>query len=225
MEINKTSEQKAYDLIKNGIINRKLAPGIQLIEATVAEKLDISRTPVRNALKKLSNEGLIKTIPNKGSFVIQPTIEEIEQAFEMRLELELMAIKTIIMNAMEDDITNLEVLVDREAYAIGNRDILEYVNINKEFHMLIAHVSRNKFLIQFTEKIIDIINIFVLLYDVFNEVRPEDIKSIDEHRQIINAIKTKNKEALETLIKNHLNSGFNIIRINKLGYKKLEDLF
>lgn len=225
MAYKKSSGQAAYELVKDAIINRKLAPGTQLIESTIAEKLGISRTPVRSALKRLCDEGLIKIVINKGAFVTQPTIEEIEQAYAMRIELELIAAKWVISNAMDDEITNLKMLVDREEYAVKNRDILEYININKEFHLVLAGASNNKFLLEYIEKIIDKINVFSILYDVFYEDKLDNFKSIKDHLQIIDCIKKKDRDMLETLIKQHLNRSFHTIKINRLGYKKIEDLF
>jgi DNA-binding GntR family transcriptional regulator len=225
METKISSEQRAYELIKDAIVSRSLAPGTQLVENTIAEKLNISRTPIRNALKRLKEEGLINIITNKGAFVVQPSIKEIEQAFKMREELELITLKTLIGNAMNDDLANLNELVDREEYAFKNMNMLEYTSINKEFHMVLAGISGNSFLVEFTGKIIDKINVFMLIYDIFYKMKAEENKSVMEHRQIIKAIKDKDTVALEAIIRQHLKNSYHIIKIKNLGYKHLEDLF
>ena len=108
-----TVEQKVYHLIKNAIMNRQIAPGNQLFESAIAAKVNASRTPIRSAIMKLEAEGLVNVIPNKGAFIIQPTIEEMIQAFEMRKVLEEMAVREGYEKLGEDEIALLK------SYTVG----------------------------------------------------------------------------------------------------------
>ena len=140
MECNtkKSMEQMVYETLKNAILNRTLAPGTQLIESTISEKMKVSRTPIRNAIKDLALEGVVTIIPNRGAFIIQPSVEEIVQAFRMREELECTAIKFGLDKIEKDDIEKLNNIIEEEFKALRDRNIFEYLAMNKEFHMMLA---------------------------------------------------------------------------------------
>src|SRR5699024_8751411 len=103
----KTSiHQFVYNKLKDAILTRRLAPGVQLVENTLSRQLNVSRTPIRTAIKQLSDEGLAEIIPNKGAYVINPSIEEIHQAYELRKDLEILALeKSIHLITAKDLIT------------------------------------------------------------------------------------------------------------------------
>nr|WP_241393041.1 GntR family transcriptional regulator [Clostridium tetanomorphum] len=217
-------EEVVYETLKNAILNRSLAPGTQLIESTIADRMEVSRTPIRNAIKRLALEGFVTIIPNRGAFIIQPSLEEIIQAYKMREELECIAIKFGIDKIVEDDINILENLVKKELEALTKKDIIEYFSVNKKFHTMLALKSGNKYLIKFIESIINQINIYLILYDTFYNTDLQ-FPSIEEHKKMIYFIKNKDCSNLQSLITNHINSGLNDLQIDKVQYKSLNDIF
>ncbi|WP_027626285.1 GntR family transcriptional regulator [Clostridium lundense] len=220
----KSMEQIVYETLKNAILNRTLAPGTQLVESTISEKMKISRTPIRNAIKNLSLEGFVTIIPNRGAFIIQPSIEEIVQAFRMREELECTAIKFGLDKVEKEDIEKLNSITEKEFQALINRDIFDYLGINKDFHMLLAIKSGNKYLIQFTEKIINQISIYLILYDSFYN-NSMQFDTIEEHKKMVKAIENKDAKQLEILIRLHTENGLNDLQIDKIKYRSLDDIF
>ena len=131
-------EQVVYDKLKHSILHRQLAPGTQLVESTISDRLQVSRTPIRNAIKKLASEGLINVIPNRGAFVIQPSLDEITQAYEARIELECVAVRLSIARITKKDIATLKQLVNDERQAFIQKDILKFVKANENFHMTLV---------------------------------------------------------------------------------------
>ena len=226
MECNtkKSMEQMVYETLKNAILNRTLAPGTQLIESTISEKMKVSRTPIRNAIKDLALEGVVTIIPNRGAFIIQPSVEEIVQAFRMREELECTAIKFGLDKIEKDDIEKLNNIIEEEFKALRDRNIFEYLAMNKEFHMMLAIKSKNKYLIQFTEKIINQISIYLILYDSFYN-NSMQFETIEEHKKMVKAIEIKDAKLLEALIRQHTENGLNDLKIDKIKYKSLNDIF
>ncbi|PRR78007.1 putative HTH-type transcriptional regulator YdfH [Clostridium liquoris] len=226
MECNtkKSMEQMVYETLKNAILNRTLAPGTQLIESTISEKMKVSRTPIRNAIKDLALEGVVTIIPNRGAFIIQPSVEEIVQAFRMREELECTAIKFGLDKIEKDDIEKLNNIIEEEFKALRDRNIFEYLAMNKEFHMMLAIKSKNKYLIQFTEKIISQISIYLILYDSFYN-NSMQFETIEEHKKMVKAIEIKDAKLLEALIRQHTENGLNDLKIDKIKYKSLNDIF
>ncbi|WP_028402320.1 GntR family transcriptional regulator [Ectobacillus panaciterrae] len=225
MSDRKSIEQVVYDLLKNAILNRKILPGKQLIENTIADKLNISRTPIRNAIKKLEAEGLVNSIPNRGAFVIQPTLEEMIEAFEIRKELELIAVKYGLSHVKNEDITQLKQLIEigREAY--NRQDISKYLSINTEFHLFLARKGNNRFLCEFLETLFNQINVYLLLYDVYHYSRLESDNIYTEHKKMIELMEQKDEKLLLEFLNQHLDTSLQDLKIDKMQYQPLEDIF
>ncbi|KZE66167.1 hypothetical protein AWM68_07275 [Fictibacillus phosphorivorans] len=220
-----TVEQKVYHLIKNAIMNRQIAPGNQLFESAIAEKVNASRTPIRSAITKLESEGLVNVIPNKGAFIVQPSIEEMVQAFEMRKTLEKMAIQKGFSNLGENEVQQLKELLIEMTNAYNERKIVPYQDKNNAFHLVLAKASGNSYLIEFMEKILSQITIYMVLYDVFNGDRYDEELDILEHEKMIKYIESGEKENLQTLLLQHLDNSLTKLQQDKLNYQSLTRLF
>ncbi|WP_125152373.1 GntR family transcriptional regulator [Clostridium rectalis] len=220
----KSMEQVVYETLKEAILNRTLAPGIQLVESTISDRMKVSRTPIRNAIKRLYIDGFVTIIPNKGAFIIQPSVDEIIQAYKIRGELECIALRFGIDKLEKRDVNTLKGLVKKEVEQLKKQDIFKYFTINKEFHMMLARKSGNKYLIEFMEKIINQIIIYLLLYDAFYNSSLQ-FPSINDHKQMIELIDKKDVKSLEVLIKDHIISSLNDLQIDKIKYKSLNEIF
>jgi len=220
MEISKS--QKVYNLIRNAIINRRLSPGAQLKENEFSEKLNISRTPIRQAFKMLADEDLVENIPNKGTYVVNPTLDEMIEASEMRLFLEEKLVEQIIDNITEEEITALDILVEKELNSYEIQDILKYLEINKEFHMILSNTCKNRFLKKAIENIINVMHVHLIFYDKFYEVNINNSRGLEQHKLIVKNIKEKNKIKLKAVILEHTNDTLKEIKSNR---NKSEDLF
>ena len=217
-----TVEHKVYQLIKNAVLSRQIAPGNQLFESAIATKVNASRTPIRSAITKLEAEGLVKVIPNKGAFIVQPTIEEMVQAFEMRKVLEEMAIKEGYSTLLKTHLDQLKSHTAQMRRAFEAGDMLVYHEQNKAFHLVMANASGNLYLIDFLDKILNQITIFMILYDVFNE---NDESDLLEHHHIIELIERKDEERVLEVVTAHLNHSLAKLEDDKLKYKALTKLF
>ncbi|WP_028401317.1 GntR family transcriptional regulator [Ectobacillus panaciterrae] len=224
MNKRKSMEQVVYETIKTAILARKIAPGTQLVETMIAEKLQVSRTPIRNAIKKLQEEGLVIMVPNRGAFVMQPTREEIMQAFEFRTELECIAVPYAFKHITEQDIQALRQMIAQEMDAYKEKDILKYIRINKEFHSFLARKTKNKFLIESVETLLRKINIYLILYGVFYYVNLNELTNLQDHEKMIDLIERREAEQLQQLIREHLYTSLRDLEINKLQYQELEDV-
>ncbi|MGB7998490.1 MAG: GntR family transcriptional regulator [Anaerobacillus sp.] len=217
-----TVEQKVYHLIKNAILNRQIAPGNQLFESAIAAKVKASRTPIRSAIMKLEAEGLVNVIPNKGAFIIQPTIDEMIQAFEMRKVLEEMAVREGYAKVDVDKIVLLRRYTEGMREAYKQRNIVFYHEMNTAFHLVMAKASGNGYLIDFLKKILNQITIYMVLYDKFTGNEEVDIL---EHEELIQIIEEKNEGAFLTFLQRHLNSSLTKLHEDKLNYQSLSKLF
>ncbi|MBY6036937.1 GntR family transcriptional regulator [Fictibacillus nanhaiensis] len=220
-----TVEQKVYQLIKNAIMNRQIAPGNQLFESAIAEKVNASRTPIRSAIMKLESEGLVNVIPNKGAFIVQPTIEEMIQAFEMRKGLEEMAVQKGFSNLGVNEVQQLKQYLYEMKIAYHERKIVMYQEKNNAFHLVLAKATGNSYLIDFMEKILNRITIYMVLYDVFNGENDNEERDILEHEEMIEYIESRDEKKLRSLLLRHLDSSLSKLQQDKLNYQSLTTLF
>lgn len=218
-------ENQVYTHLKKAILSRKLAPGKQLKETVLSDTLQVSRTPIRNAIQKLSLEGLVDVIPNKGAFVTNPTREEIIQAYELRGKLEFMAVCIALEHFNEEDFKRINLLIEEENQVLLEKNIEKYVNANKQFHLEITRKCQNIFLNDFIETLIDQTNIYLILYDDFFENPLQKPYSPKEHKVIIDLIKQKNMAELETALRNHFNHALISVDTQYREYKELDEIF
>ncbi|MBH0231200.1 GntR family transcriptional regulator [Halobacillus yeomjeoni] len=204
-----------YDQLKEAILFRKIAPGTQLIEKIISEKMSVSRTPIRNAIQQLADEGLVKIITNRGAFVVEPTFDEIQQAFDMRRRLEKMSVELLIHDMTQDDFLQLEELIEHEKRTYQKKDILDYLDVNKQFHMFLAIKTKNRFLIDFTERILDQINVYLMLYDVFFDENLDEMKRFKEHEWLVSALKEKDLQKLYKLIDQHMTESLHYMSLDE----------
>lgn len=224
-KLTEPMESTIYETLRNAILKNKIATGTQLVETTICKKFQSSRTPVRNALKKLSEEKLVNIITNKGAFVIQPSSEDIIKAYELREEFEVISIKLAMNKIKYENIKELEDIIKEEDEAIHNGNVESYLRLNKKFHLSIAKITENKFLVEFTENIIDRINIYLQVYDTILNVNLNDVSHINDHKIIVEYLQNKDWVKLEFLARKHINSSLKDLELDKIEYSTLDDLF
>ena len=176
--------QLVYDDIRNKIIRRQMFPGNRIIEEDLAQELGTSRTSIRSALQQLRQDGFVEIIPNRGSFVVQPTLEDIIALYDVRLTLESGAIKAAVENATDDTIRYLEHNLHQQLELDKNFSISAYSALNRDFHWQIAKASLNPYYERFLAEVYNKVEVYMLFYD----------KSIDNsysyssHKEMLTAI-------------------------------------
>lgn len=221
-----TIEMFIYQELRNSILKRQLAPGNQLVESVISDRLNVSRTPIRGAIRKLSDEGLVNIIPNRGAFVIQPSKDEIVQAYELRMELEQLAARMASSRMDETDYEQMRRLCEEEGEAIQNADFEAYLRINKQFHMTFISKCGNAFLIDFAEKLIDQTNIYLVLYEmVFYRASAHTAPGAAEHRELIQVFLEGNGELAGLKIRSHIANAMNGLNVDHVQFRRLGDLF
>src|SRR6056297_1567214 len=131
------AEEKVYNELKENIIRRRLYPNMQLTEASIANKMGVSRTPIRGALKRLAYDGLVRIIPNKGAFVEQPTVDEYEDIFACRILLEREAAGYAAERFTEKEFKEFELYQEWEKESYRSKDFGRFIDANNRMHMVI----------------------------------------------------------------------------------------
>lgn len=197
-----------FEKLQKAIINRKLKQGKIITEQQISREFSVSRTPVREALYKLTATGLIKIIPNKGFLISKWSIKEIKDVFEIRIILECMAVELFIKNISQENVKRLEEIIRKTEKIVKEKNFMEMAKMNNKFHGLIIEKSNNREIFNVIEPLINRINMFRLI-SISTPSRLE--KSLDEHKSIFNSIAKKDIVNAKRLIEIHIREVFKII--------------
>jgi DNA-binding GntR family transcriptional regulator len=137
---------KAYDLIRERIVTLQLLPGEQIDEAALEKGLSIGRTPIREALQRLTAEKLLESVPGRGFYVRAVSIDDVKSLFEALTTLERFAVHLAAQRIQKDQIKRLSDVSDRHKAAMARQDFLKVTVLNSEFHHLIHAATHNTFL-------------------------------------------------------------------------------
>nr|WP_107727683.1 GntR family transcriptional regulator [Desmospora activa] len=192
--MTRTSSQSAYlhayEAIRDKILSGELPSGSKLVEERLAKELGVSRTPVREAIRQLEQEGLIKQ-----KRVVNPTESDLRNIFQVRILLEGYAARAAATYMDEASLLCLD-----ECITIGRTGSVEDVmKANKTFHDQIVQASRNPMMIDIIDRMQSIIYLFRKTVVIYK--RPG---LIDEHEKIYEAIRTHDVDEAERLMKEHL---------------------
>ncbi|WP_258359235.1 GntR family transcriptional regulator [Moorella sulfitireducens] len=198
--------QKVYEEIKEAIINNTIKPGVMLQERVIAEKLGVSRTPVREALRRLNSEGLIELIPGKGAMVTKITIEDIREIMQVREPLECLAVKLAAERIQPLDIKYLEEMIATWEEEINSGHQINFQSLSKKdiaFHEYIVEIAGNKRLAYILNLLRDQIRRITFLTQD-NKTRIEI--SLPQHIKILQALKQRDPVAGEESMRQHMQS-------------------
>jgi DNA-binding GntR family transcriptional regulator len=215
------TEDYVYGKLKNAIFKRYIRPDTRLVESKIAEQLGVSRTPVRGAIKRLAHDGFVKLSNNKGASIVKPTTKEIYDTFAVRAQLEKMAAARAIENLTAEDVVKLEQYLSGEIDTFAKRDIGIYYNLNFDFHIYLAEISKNLILKEYLSSIINRSHIYLILYENFYQL--EYNPSYDEHKEIIEAIKIKNIRQCEKAIDQHFKTTLEGLKLEEIEKAAVDD--
>jgi DNA-binding GntR family transcriptional regulator len=202
-KISKNSTSKViYHNLREEIINLYLEPGTSISEKELSEKYNVSRTPVREALVRLAQEGLVQIYPQKGTVVSLIDLSAVEEERFLREHLERAVVKEACMEFPKENILALEMNLKFQKMYIENKDYKKLFNTDEEFHKIIFEGCSKK-------RIWNSINDGSTEFQRIRVLRLTVNSSWDniylQHKEIFNAIKNKNPEMAEEFMKKHLN--------------------
>jgi DNA-binding GntR family transcriptional regulator len=191
---------RIYEKLKEDIINLKFKENSIITEKELAERYKVSKTPVREALKKLNLEGFIEVLPRKGYFVTSISVEDLKNIFQIRMILEVGASEIAIENVSLNDIKKLKEIANTKVKTINAKSYIEYSEINYQFHLLIAKLTNNNMLANMIEGVLNQLR-RVLYRDLCN-LDFENMKN--EHLKIVDAIEKKGISLARRMMEKHL---------------------
>jgi len=197
----KTLHEEIANNLRELIMAGELQKGDKIKEDELCSSMGISKTPLREALRVLSVEGLIRLVPNRGSFVSTPTFEEIREMFGVMSVLEGVCAREAAEKMGEKDLAILEKLHKKLEENYRRKAQREYIRINNQFHSFVQELAGNRTLNQ----IVNGLRKKILLYRYQSLNLPERFaQSIQEHRDLLEAFRKKDPKKAETLMRRHL---------------------
>lgn len=194
--------QRAYHIIRLAIRDLILLPGQTILEREMAEALQMSRTPVREALVRLETEGMVRIIPRRG-FIVEPIEkEDLKQIYEIVERLDGLAVSLATVKVGEEQINQLESLIVQQEEALEQKNLKEWAVLDFQFHDLIIDYSRNKRLRTVIDSHSD--QLYRARLFTINH-RPFPFHSIAEHKAIVACMKAQDGNAAGVLMQSHRN--------------------
>ncbi len=189
--------KRIREMIRKGVLKK----GDRIVEKPLCQAMGVSRTPLREALRLLSSEGLIELIPNRGGFVAEPSMKDIREMFQVMSILEGTCARECAKKIDDKGLTKLEKLFDKLEKYFEQENHEKYMSVNHSYHTLVQELAGNKVL----SEVINGLRQKILLYRYRQIYLPNRLNtSMQEHRDLQDAFRKRDPEAAERLMKEHL---------------------
>ncbi len=204
-----------FNSLREAIISGELEPGERLMEVQLAEKMGVSRTPVREAIRKLELEGLVIMIPRKGTHVAELSSRDIIDVLEVRANLDGLATALATDRITPEELKSLELASRQLEINIKKQNIHGIIKKDVEFHDIIYTASRNERLINIIFNLREQVQRYRVIY--LNEFSHSN-EVLKEHNAILNAMQKKDRSLAQHLAENHITNQQDAI-VAELKYK------
>jgi DNA-binding GntR family transcriptional regulator len=205
------SEQKAYDTIRSSIASGDYPGGTHLRAADLGAQIGVSRTPVREALRRLHAEGLVEIHVHRGAFVIDITPDDIDEVFDLRSVLESHAAYLAARRLQPGDIDRLGAATDRmEACVAGAaRDLAGLTRANDEFHRTIIAAAANRRLAAMTAGVVQI-SWVARTFSIYSD--GDLARSVSHHREMIEAFRIGDADWAASVMRSHVRAAYHVFK-------------
>jgi DNA-binding GntR family transcriptional regulator len=192
-----------YQELVISIRDGKYHPGERIKEASVAKALNVSRTPVREAIRRLQSEGKVTIEPQRGAVVAELNRQEVAELYVLRQRLEGIAARFAAQHASDAEIEMMDDILERSKTALDDKRLLN--QINWELHYAIYHGAHNRFLLKSIDAISDAMALLRGAHHIPDD-RPAELYT--EHKKIVDAIRSRDPEAAEQAAHEHIKNSY-----------------
>lgn len=192
-----------FNTLRQAILTGELKPGERLMEIHLANRLGVSRTPIREAIRKLELEGLVTMIPRRGAEVAEITEKSLQDVLEVRRALDALSVELACERISQEDLQQLEVACKNFEDAIAGKDLKKIAHADVALHDIIVKATGNARLVQMVN------NLSEQMYRYRFEYIKDESKHqrlIEEHRIIFESLKKKDKETASRTAKLHIDN-------------------
>lgn len=194
----------AYEEIRKLILRRETSEGVILSENSLAAELNMSRTPVREALQRLQMEGFLEIHPNRGVVIPEVSVVEVNETFALRMAIEEFVIKEIIPLMTEEHFLQVDELLHRQRESMERRNVLEYLRHDKDFHDFYLRLYSNALIFSTIKRVRD--RFFPMGTAVLRGVGTVE-RSFQQHCEIAEAVRRRDPGAAAEAMHRHMVTG------------------
>ncbi len=203
------SVDEITDRILGAVWEHRLPPGTKLVEEKLAAAFKVSRTKVRLALARLSNDGILTTEPNRGTFVSSPSVEQARQVFNARRLVEPALLRDLATSIRKEHVTRLRKYVAMEADARTRGDRGATIRLSGEFHLVLAELAQNAYVSRYMRELCSLTCLVIALYDAPGTPSCPN----HEHTAIVDALEAHDADTACALMLEHLTHVENTLRL------------
>ncbi len=210
-----------FNTLRQAILKGELEPGERLMEIQLAERLGVSRTPIREAIRKLELEGLVLMIPRKGAEVAEISEKSLREVLEVRRSLEELAIELACQRITPEELTALEEAENRFARAVEDGEVMAIAESDENYHELIYQATANDRLVQILNNLREQMYRYRLEY-----IKDEDRRQIlvVEHEHILRAVRRRDIADAKSAVREHIDNQQLTITRNLTTAKKISKM-
>lgn len=205
LQRNKYLQEQTYQVLKTAILSGELAPGQRLVETQLAKKLQVSRTPIREAIGLLQHENLATIDSNNVVRVATISIEDAVQLYDCRIALEQLSVMAACQNATQAQLKELLLMVEQAEKLVNSKPSpltsFRLLDLDYRFHRLLVQSSGNSWLVDLLDQVFDKMQL-LRIQTTKNNLNVLEIRT--EHRRIYEPVQQRNPEAAVQAIKEHL---------------------
>ncbi|MDA5107424.1 GntR family transcriptional regulator [Brevibacillus sp. LEMMJ03] len=205
---SETLQEQVYEYLREQILFGGLAPGQRLIEERLCEETGVSRSPIREAIRRLEKDGLVVVQAQGGVTVYQPTLDDFTSLFECRLHLEPAAARFAAERRTEEELADLQELLARMADIARESDARRTHELHFAFHQRVAEASKNPYMAKIMNDLKVLISFYRNAILQVHPQRPETV--IAEHAAILDAIRRRDGDAAAASMAEHITRDFRL---------------
>ncbi|MFG1704320.1 GntR family transcriptional regulator [Nonomuraea sp. M3C6] len=198
----RTAHAFVYETLRRAILGGDLPTGCRLVQADIAAQLKVSTTPVREALRDLAGEGLVRIDAHKGAIIRELDMSEVQEIYELRRMLEPVSIRKAVGRATDEEVeraTRLQQLMEEE------RDPGQWVELNRRFHAVLTDAARSPRLCAILTGLRDGAAVYVGL-SIRGQEGTRMREANRDHRDLVTAFRKRQPETAVEIVLRHLNS-------------------
>jgi DNA-binding GntR family transcriptional regulator len=205
LQRSQSLQEQAYQALKSAILSGELASGQRLVETQIASKLQVSRTPIREAIRLLLHENLVSVEANGLMRVAVVSIEDAEHLYDCRIALEQLSVVGACQNATQEQLTELASMVEEAEKLVASKPTkltsFRLLDLDYRFHRLLAQASGNPWLVSLLDRVFDQMQL-LRIQTTQNNNKVLEIRT--EHRRIYEPVRSRQPEEAYKAIKEHL---------------------
>lgn len=200
---NNSLRAKVFKEIEKSILDGVFSPGDNLIEQKLSNELGVSRTPVREALRQLELEGLVKTVPNKGAVVIGISQKDIEDIYTIRVYIEGLAARWSASCITDDELDILREIVELQEFYVSRSDFIQVWHLDTKFHAVLYETCRSRTL---KHSLTNFHHYVQKAREISVKTSGRAVNSVLEHRRIYEALAAHDSDNAEKLVAEHISN-------------------